>query len=288
MIVLGATVAKKNIIIILHGGLGNQLFQYFIGRLQSRCADNTKVRIVSDFLGRYGSPRDFELLPLVASELGAGVQLKISDFILKARLPKVIRRMTGKEMLLPIYGYGTLVDGYFQEISHYQCYLTSSVGAELNLWRNILMDYLTLDADVSGLVTHIRLGDFFNDREAARSFAVKQLSAINASTDLITDQEDVLTEELAKMKIPHSVRLLPTAHMTAWDLMKLMCRYESISTNGSTLAFWSAVIRGVNFESTNNHHESLFHLFTQAGNLSLKAMNSPGFEEALHFEKMET
>ena len=255
---------KNNIVIVIHGGLGNQLFQYFIGRLHSRCASTSQLEIVIDFLGKYSSPRDLELLPLVDSELGAGAQLRTSDLILKARLPKVIKRLTGREILLPIYGYGTLVDGYFQRIRHYKNYPPSLVGAEIALWRSTLVDYLSLNTEIKGFITHIRLGDFFNDREAARAFAVQQLSAINAPTDLITDQEDVLSEELAKLKIPHPVRLLPTAHMTAWELMALLCRYESISTNGSTLAFWAAVIRGAQFQSTNKEHVARWHQLTEA------------------------
>jgi hypothetical protein len=241
-------------IVVLHGGLGNQLFQYFRARTTTVKNKTAQIFLISDFLGRYSSPREIELTPLI--ELGASDQPRFceSNILLKLRLSKLIKRITGREFTLFVPGYGVIMDGYFQELRHYQKCPPSVLAAVLTEWRQILSKRLALSEPRSGRITHIRLGDFFNDDETARSFAVKQLSAICEPSDLVTDREDMLTEELAKLKLSHPVQLLPSAHMSAWDLMALMCRYETISTNGSTLAFWSAVIGGAQLHTTNREH----------------------------------
>lgn len=251
--------------VALHGGLGNQLFQYFFASIKAGQQAPADIRLITDFLGRYSSPRSVELHPLIGPRLSNGVRLSTAGLLLRARLPKVLKRITGQEVALPLPVYGTIVDGYFQELQHYKNCPADVLAAELALWRRTLAERLSLNTLGRGRITHIRLGDFFNDREAAQSFAARQLSAISGPTDLVTDQEDVLADELAKLDLAHPVRLLPSADMSAWDLMALMCRYEAISTNGSTLAFWAAVIRGAQLQSTNQEHVAIWRLLLQAG-----------------------
>ena len=250
--------------VVLHGGLGNQLFQYFFASIEAGKQAPADICLITDFLGRYSSPRSVELHPLIEPRLSEGVRLSAAGLLLRARLPKVLKRITGREMALPIPGYGTIVDGYFQELAHYRDCPPSVMAAVLAQWRSPLKGRLALDIPAVGRITHIRLGDFFNNPETARAFAARQLSAISGPTDLVTDQDDVLADELAKLDLSHHVRLLPSADMSAWDLMALMCRYESISTNGSTLAFWAAVIRGAQLHSTNQEHVAIWRLLGQA------------------------
>lgn len=250
--------------VALHGGLGNQLFQYFFASIKAGQQAQADIRLITDFLGHYSSPRSVELHPLIEPGLSEGVRLSTAGLLLRARLPKVLMRITGREMALPIPGYGTIVDGYFQELAHYRDCPPSVMSKVLAQWRSPLKERLALDIPGAGQITHIRLGDFFNNPEMAHTFAVRQLSAISGPTDLVTDQEEVLAEELAKLDLVHHVRLLPSANMSAWDLMALMCRYKSISTNGSTLAFWAAVFRRAQFHSTNQEHVAIWQLLGQA------------------------
>lgn len=254
----------KNVTVVLHGGLGNQLFQYFFARIRISRSHSNTIRLVTDLLVRYNSPRNIELLPLIESCPSDGLSLSNADTLLRMRIPKIVKRIIGWELVVPIPGYGLIVDGYFQELKYFNNCPVGVLSSELNLWRRTLTELLTLNTPAKGRITHIRLGDFFCDREVARSFAAQQLSAISGPTDLVTDQEDVIADELAKMDLTHPVRLLPSADLSAWELMALMCRYESISTNGSTLAFWAAVIRGARFHSTNREHVAIWRLLGQA------------------------
>jgi hypothetical protein len=250
--------------VALHGGLGNQLFQYFFASIKAGQQAPADIHLITDFLGLYSSPRSVELHPLIEPRLSAGVRLSTAGLLPRARLPKVLKRITGREMALPIPGYGTIVDGYFQELAHYRTCPPPVMAEVLAQWRSPLRERLSLDIPGSGQLTHIRLGDFFNNPVTAREFAMRQLSAISGPTDLVTDQEDVLADELAKLNLSDHVRLLPSADMSAWDLIALMCRYESISTNGSTLAFWAAVLRGAQLHTTNNEHVAIWRLLGQA------------------------
>lgn len=250
--------------VVLHGGLGNQLFQYFHTCALAAQSRNAEIRLITNFLARYSSPRNIELLPFIESRLSDRLSLSNADALLRMRIPKLLKRITGRELVVSIPGYGVIVDGYFQEFGHFKSCPANVLAAELTQWRRTLAERLSLDTPGKGRITHIRLCDFFNDREAARSFAARQLSAISGPTDLVTDQEDVLADELAKRDLAHPVRLLPSADMSAWDLMALMCRYEAISTNGSTLAFWAAVIRGAQFHSTNQEHVAIWRLLGKA------------------------
>lgn len=254
----------KKHVAVLHGGLGNQLFQYFYARLIFFQREGTELRLISDFLEHYRSPRSVELLPLIESDLTDRLSICSADGLLRLRIPKLLKRITGQEFVVSIPGYGVIVDGYFQELQHFKNFPAEVLAEELSLWRGTLSKRLSLDTLGRGRITHIRLGDFFNDHEAARSFAAQQLSAISGPTDLVTDQEDVLASELSKLDLAHPVRLLSSADMSAWDLMALMCRYESISTNGSTLVFWAAVIRGAQLHSTNQEHVAIWRLLIQA------------------------
>jgi hypothetical protein len=250
--------------VVLHGGLGNQLFQYFHTCVLAAQSENAEIRLITDFLARYSSPRNIELLPLIELRLSDRLGLSNTGSLLRMRIPKVLKRVTGRELVVSIPGYGVIVDGYFQEIQHYKNCPAEVLAEELAVCRRTLTKRLSLDTPGKGRITHIRLGDFFDDRGAARSFASRQLLAITGPTDLVTDQEDVMADELAKLDLAHPVRLLPSADMPAWDLMALMCRYEVISTNGSTLAFWAAVIRGAELHSANQEHVAIWRLLGQA------------------------
>jgi hypothetical protein len=50
--------------------------------------------------------------------------------------------------------------------------------------------------------------------------------------------------------------------MNAWDLMRLFSRYGLIETNGSSLAFWAAILSGAQFKSSNRDHMALWRSFS--------------------------
>ncbi len=251
---------KESIHSVLHGGLGNQLFQYFYARISSDPIDRKALHLTTSFLGDYSSPRAVELLPLISKHQQPDSIVSDPGILIRLRLPKLIRKVTGQEYRLQIPGFGMILDGYFQEFDQYCNISRTRLSSELALWRSMLAVILRLDLPAAGRLIHIRLGDFFSDRVAARNFATQQLLTIGEPADLVTDQEDVLLEALDDLKVIHPVQLVTSKEMSAWELMAFMCRYETISTNGSTLAFWATVMRRARLMSTNPDHMKIWQL----------------------------
>lgn len=248
--------------IVLHGGLGNQLFQYFIGCLESRRREAAGLLLVSDFLSSYETSRDVELQPLLKTSSVHQVRITHADAVIHTRLPKIVRRLTGKEFIPFIPGYGVIVDGYFQWARSYRVYSHDHINAELNSWRQALAELLQPQAPTHQHVTHIRLGDFFKSTKQARAFASAQLQSLPGPMDLVTDQEEVLNEELVRLNLPFKVQVVPTGPMSAWELLGLLSRYGRITTNGSSLAFWAAILSNADFESSNTEHIRIWRLLT--------------------------
>ncbi len=244
--------------VVLHGGLGNQLFQYFYSRLALDAFQLTSLCVVSDFLRDYDAPREIELEPLIESTQAGAVFYSTPSALLRMRLPKVLNKLTGLETPLVIPAFGVIVDGYFQKFNHYRNVSEVKIASELAIWRKALRSRLSLDQLQQGRLLHIRLGDFFHDLDLARTFTAERLAAIRSPTDVITDQEELVIGVLRDLQVSAPVRVVSTSNMPAWDLMQLMCRYESISTNGSTLAYWASVLCRAELLSTNPEHMKIW------------------------------
>jgi hypothetical protein len=246
--------------VVLHGGLGNQLFQYFIGRLEAkrRCIDT--VLLVAGLLTTYETSRVLELNPLVQAEPPPRAQSTAVDMLSRARLPKIAWRLAGREFVLTVPCYGVIIDGYFQWQGSYRAYSPANIAEVVGAWRRALAGPLQLMSPRRRHVTHVRLGDFFDSQETARQFTRARLKTLQGPTDLVTDQEDLVNEQLFSLQLPFDVRVVPTAEMSAWDLLALFCRYEHIATNGSSLAFWAAVLADAQLESSNPDHMDIWRL----------------------------
>ena len=106
-----------------------------------------------------------------------------------------------------------------------------------------------------GQLLHIRLSDFFRSNDEARNFVREKLLQLTKETDLVTDQEALVQEELSQLSLPFNVKLLNTKNMTAWKLFSVMSEYEFIETNGSSLAVWAAILSNSEFKTSNLEHQ---------------------------------
>jgi hypothetical protein len=237
--------------------LGNQLFQHFIGHQEARLRRVAEIQLLTDFVGQYKSAREIELAPLLQLDGSPRDRLCKADRLAKLRLPKVLWRLRGCESILQLPGYGVLVDGYFQDPPAFLRYPQSERLQLVKLWRDRLLQTGHLERPDRGHVNHIRLGDFFKTLSEARAYARERLMRLEPG-DVITDQEDLLHDELASLPPDRAMRVVPTGQLCAWDLMRLFSRYRSISTNGSSLAFWAAVLGRAEFQSSNSKHVEIW------------------------------
>lgn len=249
--------------VVLHGGLGNQLFQYFIASMEAASVSASELRVITDFIAQYEGSRALEIENLInAVGFFPRVILMSSDILLRARLPKIVNRLVGRELIMRIPIYGTVLDGYFQELRFFRAYPTELLNSSLTTWRNILSEQGHLQPKQRRSVMHIRLTDFFKSSLDAKGFVKQKLAQLSEATDLVTDQEEIVMDALATFSFPFDVRLQRTSTFTAWEVFALFSTYECIETNGSSLAFWAAVLAQTQFRSSNAKHVSIWQYIT--------------------------
>lgn len=257
--------SRHPIVVVLHGGLGNQLFQYFFATLLSAAPPQARIQLVTGLLSRYQSARDFELRPLV-DHLGPRVGSRArAGPLLRLRIPKLLGRLTSSEVVVRLPWYGTLVDGYFQESRQYERFDADVVATTLADWRRTLAAEGRLAPKQRERLTHIRLADFMRTSAEAASFAADRLAAIGSPSDVVTDQEDLVGAQLRQPRLRTCCTLVPTGSMSAWELLLLFSRYRRISTNGSTLAFWAAILSDAQLETTNMEHMKIWGMLCRKG-----------------------
>jgi hypothetical protein len=245
-----------SIICVLHGGLGNQLYQLFFAELLSR-KTGKKLYIHQWALSRYSAARDFEigfLLPTLRNF--ADAHSKKFYYISRLRLPKILYRLLGRERPL-FLGPVTILDQYFQSVMSYNRFEPALLKELLREWSTVaLLDYSNYSGQV---VDHIRLGDFFGERTAAIDYAKARLGNEPAEA-IMTDQEDIVAEMLYKQGENASAKIIPTTGFTAIKTLQTMAGFKKIRTNGSTLALWAAILGQRTFESSETMHQDFYNM----------------------------
>ena len=159
-----------------------------------------------------------------------------------ARIPKVLQRAAGRSEEPWRLGTSIYLDGYFQNAEIYRQFSTHEIALQLN----ILADELQiLGADIEACLAHLRLGDFFADRDQARIHALERLLSVPPGSYVMTNDEPLLLDmELSRIMRKRGLSLVSTKDMTAEQVLRTMARYRVIDANDSTLTFWSSVLGG--------------------------------------------
>jgi hypothetical protein len=247
---------KKFIKVVLHGGLGNQLFQYLLAKILLVNHPLYEIKIIDDLLSKYNVVRNFELSTILS---GREVQSYRADWLIMLRLPKIMGRLlrTGDSLVrIPYYGY--IVDGYYQSVDSYLAFSDDSIASAIESIRSAVYEKNLLTHPLKNKIRHLRLTDFFESDQEARVYVRKCLAEIDSDLDFVTDQEDLLLDELKRFKSPFKVDLIPTSYMQAWDLVTLMSSYKQIFTNGSTLPMWVAILAKTELTTSNKNHSDLW------------------------------
>jgi hypothetical protein len=250
--------------VVLHGGLGNQLFQFFIATALAIDSKASVLKVIPGLLGQYDTSRGLEIQNLI-NEANTPPQFFLSklDLLTRCRFPKIAKRIFAWESVFRIPGYGVLLDGYFQELRFFKQYNFDQLASILKCWRSTLAKQGLLLPPQRSKVMHIRLGDFFKSPTAARQFVRDRLIQSSGATDLVTDQEDLVAEVLAKLQLSVDVKLRVTAGTSAWNLFAILSSYKNIETNGSSLALWAAVLSPAEFQSSNLGHMEIWRFLTK-------------------------
>ena len=100
-------------------------------------------------------------------------------------------------------------------------------------------------ADLPECLVHLRVGDFFGNRETAKKHVLERLSQVVNGSKVMTNDEDLLLDpKIATVMAERQVELVSTRDMTAEQVLRTMARYCQINANDSSLTFWSSVLAG--------------------------------------------
>ena len=222
------------IVLRTHGGLGNQLFQVFYGRL---LADelHSELREVHDL--RY--PHQFERSGVPAISPPPSIH---QSLVSSLRVPKVLERLFGRQESPWKLGKNTYLDGYFQTEKIYKCFDESAIRRHLQALANELTINPAHDDD---LLIHLRVGDFFKNRVEARLHVLSRLREIPNKSALVTNDEDLLKdEELSELMASKQARLISTKGLSAENVLRTLSRHRKVCANDSTLTVWAHVLAG--------------------------------------------
>jgi hypothetical protein len=225
---------NMKIIIRSHGGLGNQIFQIFYAIMVRNRLPDSEIIIYHD--NRYD--HRFELSSIFADRF----QIKsISDasFIVRFRLVKFLEKLKINSGIL-ISKNIVYLDGYFNNCSALKNFETFEVSLALKELRNIIG---TSKKEKEVVLYHLRLGDFFSSEKEKKDFLLTKISSIKVHSHVVTNEESFVEDPLLKkIIISKNLKLISTKNMTDHKVLDIMGEYNLINTNGSTLAFWAAVL----------------------------------------------
>jgi hypothetical protein len=224
----------KYVVLRTHGGLGNQLFQVLFARLLAE-HEGRELREIHD--RRYSHA--FERSSTVAT---AGAPNRWQRMLSAARVPKLLQRFFGRAEAPWRLGRSVYLDSYFQQAMPYTVFSSQAIARHLQQ----LADELDLrPADLDVCLVHLRMGDFFADRAAAKAHLLARLLAVPDGARLMTNDEALLGEpEVESAMAARNLSLISTQGMAAEGVLLNMARYTRIDANDSTLTFWSSVLGG--------------------------------------------
>lgn len=230
-----------DLILRTHGGLGNQLFQILYGRLFADCHDLI-LKEVHDLHYYHAFPRSGEL---VQGDSPSSWQRLVSA----ARVPKILHRLIGLPEAPWQLGRSTYLDAYFQNAEDYEQYPADAI--ERHLQR--LADELGIGpANKDLCLVHLRLGDFFTNRSAAKAHVFDRLKNLPVGARVMTNDELLLLEpDVVEAMGARGAELVSTKGMKAEEVLRTMAQYAYIDANDSTLTFWSSVLAGCNVKLCN-------------------------------------
>ena len=252
------------IVVVVYGGLGNQLFQYAAGRalaLKKGC----ELKLDISAFENYSPHNGFELglfnidaqiaNPDEISSL-VGTQFRLSRLILrKLRLGKkthIIERSFEFDQNFFNIKPPVLLEGYWQSYKYFNGYDTQ-IRSEL-MFRNPPiaknLETAELIAKENSVSIHIRRGDYVTNQIANKVHGALGISYYKNAIQRIYDEVDsphffVFSDDLAwaRNNLGLSVSVTFVAHNTgksSFEDMRLMslCKYNIIAN--STFSWWGA------------------------------------------------
>ncbi len=246
----------SHITIVMQGGLGNQLFQYFAGASLAKKRNLPLVLEIGE-LGLAGTPRSFELeglgLPyefVTTTKHSSLVFVRARNFARKLGLKLgtgvFVSQEIGYDANLEGKDFSLKVRGYFQSWRYVHPF-----QAQLRLFVNTFWtNQMKLEAiEVKPIVMHIRRGDYLAGNESIGALSIKYfkdaldaLSAlgVNGRVWVFTDSPELIEAEFLD-EIDGEIISTPEDSSSA-EILSVMSLGKAIIISNSTFSWWAAYI----------------------------------------------
>lgn len=228
-----------NIYIRTHGGLGNQLYQVnYALLLRNRLEAKLFLWHDDNYYHKFKLANCFHWIS----------QLDYVPIILKTRFVKLLNKICMYCSIESLrIGSFIYLDGYFHKSKIYASFSKFEKQCVLYQFRN---EMEISDSWKEEPLLHLRMGDFFKNEAVKIKVIDKMLSALGSSDIIhcVTNEERLVCERLKFKKC--DVHLVKTAGLSSLELLRLMSSYKSITSNGSTLATWAAILGKSRLTST--------------------------------------
>ena len=130
-------------------------------------------------------------------------------------------------------------------------------------------DIPPVSSPVKEHLVHLRLTDsnlprsvdtnFFKNPTEELNFLDKTFDELGPSADIICNNDALLEAKIRKVNGPkNNYHLIPTSTYSAYEILRLMLNYSTVSSNNSTLAFWAVLFSGNTLHLTDDSLKSLF------------------------------
>jgi hypothetical protein len=268
---------SKRIQLILVGGLGNQLFQYFAGQyLAHKSGGVLKVDPSLSQFGRSGHSDWINAVTLPLSYAPSRNQYSLTDQIsvVRRKVRKfLVRHVSSKELQLrvlhqyqsPVLGFDPLledinppvtINGYFQTWRYYQALMDKGLVSEIQMqnpstWFTEKLNELDGQGNVLGI--HVRRGDYVGNSDIGTlsvsyyEAAMRDLRARGVTWDAVwIFSDDKVLSRLEFENFDSGSKNLhfvdPPKESHSFESMLLMSKCQYLVIANSTFSWWAATL----------------------------------------------
>jgi hypothetical protein len=232
---------KNKLILNLHGGLGNQIFQMHYAFCMQSLLKLTEVKVF--YSKNRKSPRSVSknFTPSPAPV----------EYLTKFRIPKILEKLRINEGVIK-FKDNYYLDGYYQSPSIFEKFSDEIILSSLLKLRKI---FLGGQVNNGKTLIHLRLTDFFKNSEAVNEFLQLYKNKLPDNVDIITDDEFFLVGHgFIKNK---NLSLISTSELEPEELLLKISEYRIIYSNDSTISFWASCLSGAEYIGYSNRYQIL-------------------------------
>jgi hypothetical protein len=218
----------NKLIVNLHGGLGNQIFQIHYAQCMMIYLQIREIQFFYSINNKTPRCLSRKLLSTTSKP----------NIFTKLRVAKVLEKLKINEGIF-ILNNTYYLDGYFQSPEIFEKFSDEILFSSLIKLKNLFIEDHSKN---NRKLIHLRLTDFFLSRDSAFEFLNDYLENLPENADIFTDDEDLISN--IKFFRNKNFSLISTSNLDPENILIEMSKYNTIYSNNSTLSFWASCLSG--------------------------------------------